>query len=196
MFGGLIDYQNLYPKVFEIPFNSNNKYQISIHEYNKNNQFNGYRILMKGAPEIILSHCKNIYIDHKSIPLSEFWQKKCCNYLREMTRLGHRVIGFCDHTLDIRVYEKNYEFRLDEFGKLNFPISNMRFLGLISMSETPRVGVAEAVEKCKRAGVKVIMITGKFNLIFLDYFIYFISLINLTKHKIFRRSSSNSKSFS
>ena len=43
LFGSLIDFQKLHPKVYEIPFNSVNKFQLSIHE-----SAEGYRIVMKG----------------------------------------------------------------------------------------------------------------------------------------------------
>lgn len=42
----------------------------------------------------------------------------------------------------------------------NFPLSGMRFVGLMSMIDPPRAAVPDAVAKCRSAGIKVIMVTG------------------------------------
>ncbi len=156
LFGGLIDYQKLHPKVYEIPFNPINKFHMSIHESRE-----GYRIVMKGAPELILERCSTIYIDEKSIAMTPAWEKKAHNYLTEMASKGHRVIGYCDSILDPAQYPKSYDFKISELGVPNFPIGrDMRFLGLISMLDTLRPNTRSAVRKCKLAGIRVIMITG------------------------------------
>ena len=52
---------------------------------------------------------------------------------------------------------QGYEFDADE---VNFPLTGLRFVGLISMIDPPRAAVPDAVAKCRSAGIKVIMITG------------------------------------
>ena len=42
----------------------------------------------------------------------------------------------------------------------NFPLTGLRFLGLMSMIDPPRAAVPDAVSKCRSAGIKVIMVTG------------------------------------
>ena len=44
--------------------------------------------------------------------------------------------------------------------KVNFPLEDLCFVGLISLIDPPRSNVPEAVEKCRSAGIKVIMVTG------------------------------------
>jgi len=51
------------------------------------------------------------------------------------------------------------DFKFDA-ENVNFPISELCFLGLMSMIDPPRPNVPEAVAKCRTAGIKVIMVTG------------------------------------
>ena len=56
-------------KICEIPFNSTNKYQVSLHETQDGDD--RYLLVMKGAPERILERCSTIYIDGGDIELNE-----------------------------------------------------------------------------------------------------------------------------
>jgi len=141
-------------KATEIPFNSTNKYQVSIHE---NTDKTGYLLVMKGAPERILERCSTIYVDGKNLPLTEDWKENFNNAYMELGGLGERVLGFCDLDLSPHNYPIGYPFNPDE---VNFPIDNLRFVGLISMIDPPRAAVPDAVAKCRSAGIKVIMVTG------------------------------------
>ncbi len=59
----------------------------------------------------------------------------------ELGSLGERVLGFCDLRLPSNKYPEGYEFNSDE---VNFPVENLRFLGLMSMIDPPRAAVPEA----------------------------------------------------
>ena len=141
-------------KVCEIPFNSTNKYQVSIHEQEK---ASGYLLVMKGAPERILDRCSTIHVNGKDIALTEEWKVKFNNAYMELGGLGERVLGFCDFALPEDKFPKGYPFNPDD---VNFPLENLRFVGLISMIDPPRAAVPDAVSKCRSAGIKVIMVTG------------------------------------
>lgn len=71
------------------------------------------------------------------------------NAYLELGGLGERVIGFCDYKLPTDQYQKGYPFDADE---QNFPLTNLRFLGLVSMIDPPRAAVPDAVAKCRSAG--------------------------------------------
>ncbi|GIY27739.1 hypothetical protein CEXT_214501 [Caerostris extrusa] len=79
------------------------------------------------------------------------------NAYLELGGLGERVIGFCDYMLPADKFPPGYPFDADE---QNFPLSGLRFLGLVSMIDPPRAAVPDAVAKCRSAGIKVIMVTG------------------------------------
>lgn len=66
----------------------------------------------------------------------------------------HFLTGFCDYVLPSDEFPPNYEF--DPEGP-NFPITGLRFVGLMSMIDPPRAAVPDAVGKCRSAGIKVCM---------------------------------------
>jgi sodium/potassium-transporting ATPase subunit alpha len=154
--GNIADYRKRNKKVCEIPFNSANKYQVSIHETEDPND-NRYLLVMKGAPERILERCSTIVIDGREMPLSQEWKNAFETAYMELGGLGERVLGFCDFMLPADKFPVGYPFDADD---VNFPCEGLRFVGLMSMIDPPRAAVPDAVLKCRSAGIKVIMVTG------------------------------------
>merc|ERR1712013_133920 len=154
--GNVMGYRAANKKVCEIPFNSANKFQVSIHESSEPND-KGYVMMMKGAPERILERCSTISIDGKDLPLTQQWKDNFEAAYMELGGLGERVLGFCDFSLPTNKYPIGYPFDPDEE---NFPLNGLRFVGLMSMIDPPRAAVPDAVSKCRSAGIKVIMVTG------------------------------------
>lgn len=62
------------------------------------------------------------------------------------------VLGFCDYFLPIDQFAPGFSF--DPDGP-NFPITGLRFVGLMAMIDPPRAAVPDAVGKCRSAGIKV-----------------------------------------
>merc|ERR1712226_1385968 len=154
--GNVMEYRAKNKKLVEIPFNSTNKFQVSIHETEDPNE-RRYLMVMKGAPERILERCATIVIDGTERPLTEDWKNAFESAYMELGGLGERVLGFCDYMLPEDKYPSGYPFDPDEE---NFPLSGLRFVGLMSMIDPPRAAVPDAVLKCRSAGIKVIMVTG------------------------------------
>ena len=153
--GNIMDYRAKNKKVCEIPFNSTNKFQVSIHEAQ---DLNGNNLLvMKGAPERIVDRCSTIVVNGKELPLDDRWKEAFETAYMELGGLGERVLGFCDFILPRDEYPRGFAFDPDEE---NFPLTGLRFLGLMSMIDPPRAAVPDAVNKCRSAGIKVIMVTG------------------------------------
>lgn len=124
----------LMPRINEIPFDSNRKMMTTIHKLEKNK----YRIITKGAPDVLLNRC--IGIDRAKI------QKEN----EQMANKALRVIAIAYKDVD------NLPTNIDSSNVE----SNLNFVGLMGMIDPPREGVKEAVEECKKAGIKTVMITG------------------------------------
>jgi len=154
--GNVMDYRAKNKKLVEIPFNSTNKFQVSIHETSDPDEKRSL-LVMKGAPERILQRCSTIVIDGTERPLTEDWKNAFETAYMELGGLGERVLGFCDYMLPADKYPAGYPYDADEE---NFPLEGLRFVGLMSMIDPPRAAVPDAVLKCRSAGIKVIMVTG------------------------------------
>ena len=110
-----------------------------------------------GAPERILERCSSILINGENIELNDEWKDAFNGAYLELGGLGERVLGFCDFYMDPEKFPEDFEFDSDE---PNFPMSGLRFIGLMSLIDPPRAAVPDAVTKCRSAGIKVIMVTG------------------------------------
>ncbi|XP_068148355.1 sodium/potassium-transporting ATPase subunit alpha-like, partial [Drosophila tropicalis] len=155
VYGSVATVRHSHIKLTEIPFNSTKKYQVSVHAIDNND---GYFIVqMKGAPERILERCSTIMIHGKTLELNTFYKNDFEEAYMKMGGMGERVLGFADLVLLKEQYPKDYDFSTEP---PNFPLKNLRFLGLISMIDPPRAAVPDAVSKCRSAGVRVIMVTG------------------------------------
>ncbi|CAJ0581989.1 unnamed protein product, partial [Mesorhabditis spiculigera] len=152
--GGVVPYREKAPKIAEIPFNSTNKYQVSIHDAANSDK---YLLVMKGAPERILDVCATILINGQEQELDEKLRKEFNDAYLELGGMGERVLGFCDYELDAGQFPKGFKFDTED---INFPLKGLRFVGLMSMIDPPRAAVPDAVAKCRDAGIKVVMVTG------------------------------------
>ncbi len=123
------------PRISEIPFDSNRKMMTTIHKVG-----NKYRVITKGAPDVLLNKCKNTIGEKQRIQKDNL----------KMAEKALRVIAVAYKDLErlpSNIDTENIERELN-------------FVGLIGMIDPPREGVKEAVRTCKRAGIKTVMITG------------------------------------
>ncbi|HIU06123.1 MAG TPA: cation-translocating P-type ATPase [Candidatus Onthoplasma faecigallinarum] len=127
--------------IHEIPFNSTRKMMSVIVNDG------GVKSYTKGAPEILIKKCKFIKLGDKILPFSDELKERVKNANDIMTDKALRVIAFCYKDYDI--YNPKDELEED-----------MIFLGLAGMMDNPRPEVKDSIEKCFKAGLKPVMITG------------------------------------
>lgn len=115
---------------------------------------------MKGAPEQIINLCKRRVNNRgNTVQLDNDFIRRFEEAYHEFGSHGERVLAFADLELPLDEFGHNYRF--DSFSlEETIKLENLRFLGLISMMDPPRVGVAEAVKVCRAAGIRVVMVTG------------------------------------
>lgn len=145
-----------FPKVLEIPFNSLNKWQLSIHK-DANDDKKPFHLLLKGAPERVMTRCSHIFMNNEIRPMDDLAKADLEAIILELGSIGQRVLGFAELILNPAEYPSSYEFNSAE---MNFPSTNLVFIGFCSIYDPPRDKVDEAVRICQGAGIKVVMVTG------------------------------------
>lgn len=151
-FGSVKAYRKTYQILFEVPFNSSNKFSLTVCRSNESQK---KFLLMKGASERIIEKCSTILMNGIDMPLDAEIKKKYENAYLNLGGCGERVIGFCDLEMDDFPSEEQIQYE-----DPRIPKNNYRFLGLISMIDPPRPSVPNAVYECRSAGIKIIMVTG------------------------------------
>lgn len=138
---GLIkqELEKMFPRVAELPFDSKRKMMTTVHQ--AGDKLVAYT---KGAPDILLERCTQIYINGKIMGLTAADKAKIHQANEDFAQNALRVLGFA--------------FKETENPKPTE--DNLIFVGLQAMIDPPRKEVKEAIKKCKTAGIKVIMVTG------------------------------------
>ncbi|PVF94418.1 aminophospholipid-transporting P-type ATPase [Serendipita vermifera] len=148
-------YQKKFPKVFEVPFNSSNKWALVI--LNKPHDTGVLTSYLKGAPERVLAKCDTYLKDGAAVPITEDFRKQYDDAYNYMASRGHRVIACAQYLLPEDTYSVDHAFSKND-GQ--FPSSGYCFVGLVSLEDPPKHGVREAIGTLRLAGIKVMMVTG------------------------------------
>ncbi|WP_414469610.1 calcium-transporting P-type ATPase, PMR1-type [Methanobacterium sp. ACI-7] len=143
-----LDLEKRYPRLYEIPLDSVRKRMSTVNEINEEKY-----VFIKGAPEIILNRCMWIEKDEKIQKISKQDRESILNDLKDMTSKALRVLALAYK----KIPQEESEFDGIHKDKLE---ENLIFVGLVGMMDPPRKEAKEAVAICKKAGIKVVMITG------------------------------------
>ncbi|KAI0355099.1 aminophospholipid-transporting P-type ATPase [Trametes cingulata] len=148
-------YQKQHARVFEIPFNSSNKWALVILEkQHKDGILTAY---IKGAPERVLAKCSTYLKDGEEVPTTDEFKAQYDEAYDYMASRGHRVIACAQKLLRGDIYDESYEFSKTD---AKYPSTEYCFCGLISLEDPPKHGVREAIGTLRLAGIKVMMVTG------------------------------------
>ncbi len=152
-----------YPRVQEVPFDSERKRMITIHRIREStpedfspfyqHETGGYVVAIKGAPDVVLELCTRYQgMDDTSSPLTEEQRMHILRANDKMTQEALRVLGVA-YRVSARLPDSEDLEELEE---------GMIFVGLAGMIDPPRPEVTPALEKASQAGIRTIMITGDF----------------------------------
>ncbi|CAF1597765.1 unnamed protein product, partial [Adineta ricciae] len=138
--------RHLYPRRDVHHFTPENKRIESFHVNNEPNMEGMFLDCMMGAPERVFHRCSSVIIDDEEEPTDGnlALERMFNESLIQMGSLGDTVLGFAE-----RQYHRD-----------DGPQENWRFLGLMSFSDPIQENAVTAIEKCRLAGVKVILVSG------------------------------------
>ena len=135
-----LDIEKRCPRVGEIPFDSRRKAMSTF------NIVDGQKIMFtKGATDFLLKKCSRILLNGKIIPLSKFDRDCISKANSQMAKNALRVIAVAFKPITSETSQKE---------------EDLIFVGLAGMIDPPRKEIEGAVKKCKKAGLRPIMITG------------------------------------
>ncbi|MGI9952308.1 calcium-translocating P-type ATPase, SERCA-type [Moorellaceae bacterium AZ2] len=131
-------------RLIEIPFDSERKRMSVVYETHGRR-----RVYVKGAPDVLLNLCNFLFLGGEAVPLTSHWHRKIQEQNEDMARRALRVLALAYRDLppSLPLTSEAVE-------------ENLTFIGLVGMSDPPRPEAQEAVQVCRRAGIKVVMITG------------------------------------
>jgi Ca2+-transporting ATPase len=148
------------PRIHEIPFDARRKRMSTIHQVRLQDGLfpeisTGQLVaFVKGAPREVLQLCTHIRMHGEVIPLDDSLRTRILSANDDYARGALRVLALAYHELPQRVGSYTAE-RVE---------MNLVFLGLTAMMDPPRPEVTEAVSTCRKAGVRMVMITGDYGL--------------------------------
>jgi len=126
---------SLFPRVHELPFDSERKMMTTVHRYNDR-----YLVFVKGATESVVS-----LVDPKE-------RETILRETEKMAEQGMRVLAYAYKI--VNEGEQQQSTQILE--------SNMTFLGIAGLIDPPRKEVMEAIHQCRQAGIVPVMITGDY----------------------------------
>jgi sodium/potassium-transporting ATPase subunit alpha len=172
-------------KVYEIPFNSSYKWQMSIHDAglsvrniatDDSHQPSPEFMTLKGAPDVLLPKCSH-YITtceggtgHKIVRIDRNFTNTVNKVFEQMASHGERALGFAMKWMhksfeEFEAADPTYKDKLKDslVGNSKLTIEkNLVFVGLLSLIDPPRPEVPTAIAKCKSSGIQVVMVTGDY----------------------------------
>ena len=140
-----IELKEKMPRSGEAPFDSGRKMMSSVHPVGEN--FVQYT---KGAPDVVIGLCTHYLKDGKAVPMTEEYREEILKANKSFADRALRVLACGTREWDIE--PSSYEPEALE--------NNLCFIGLCAMIDPVRPEVKVAIEKCRSAGIRPIMITG------------------------------------
>lgn len=137
------------PRQREVPFESRRKRMSTVHRTGT-----GSIAFVKGAPGETLALCTSMVRNGAERPLDDGERRQIEKAIDDYARGGLRVLAVAERRLppDLITHTSEVIER------------DLTFLGLVAMMDPPRAEVADAVAKCHRAGIRIVMITGDYGL--------------------------------
>ena len=151
------------PRWRELPFDSRRKRMSTLHAVAgaSNVRPSTFVVFAKGAPREVLDLCVRVRDGGRELPIDDAWRARIMAANDGYARNGLRVLAIAQRVL-LAPGESG------PAGEAAFTPEkverDLTFLGLAAMMDPPRPEVTQAVEKCHRAGIRVVMITGDYGL--------------------------------
>ncbi|KAL7932569.1 hypothetical protein V8C35DRAFT_307459 [Trichoderma chlorosporum] len=151
-------------KVFQIPFNSKNKWMLTMYKIPSESQApHEFQVFVKGAPDVLLPNC-TAYWSRKSkcvMPLDETAKVAFKEYQDKLSKNAERVIVLCMKNMIVQDAIGTNAFSDEVTGRAT---DDLTVVGILGITDPPRPETLGTVQECRRAGVRFFMVTGDYGL--------------------------------
>ena len=142
-----------YPRVAEVPFDSEYKFMATFHEMTGTDGRNVVRCYVKGAPDVLISKGGSYRDpDGTIVPVTEDNRHLALEANDRMAEGGQRVMVVAQREFEPASFDPN--------GDLLGLVKDLTLLAMVGIVDPPRPEARDAIAKCKSAGIRVRMITG------------------------------------
>lgn len=156
----IMEYRSSCKRLYCVPFNSNNKWMLSINEQEVPEaeiERTPMLMMIKGAPERVMNLCTSVYHNNNLQPMTPEVRAEMEAINESLAKRGERVLAFAHRELARDQAPPNLAFDIDE---KNFPMEGFSLVGFVSLIDPPRMSVKPAIAECNTAGIRVFMVTG------------------------------------
>ena len=153
--------QRRIPRVRELPFESRRKRMSTIHQLERPLDGATRVAFVKGAPNEVVRLSTKVRVNGEVVPMSDSLRSRIMNANDGYAEDGLRVLALAYRP--IHRDEEGVPASVSEYDPQTIE-RDLTFVGLEVMQDPPRPEVAAAVEECRRAGIRVVMITGDYGL--------------------------------
>jgi len=147
--------ENEYPRIKELPFDSDRKRMSTIHRSPEES----FIVFVKGAPDKVITQCKYYMENGKQKEFDDSAREKVFEQNKKLAASALRVLA-----LAYRKLNDGEENGLNQKLKNEDIENDLIFLGLMAMIDPPRKEAIHSVDTCRKAGIQPIMITGDYSL--------------------------------
>jgi Ca2+-transporting ATPase len=145
--------RQMYPRVAEVPFDSDYKFMATFHNMTNEQGQPVVRAFVKGAPDVLIARAGSYWLPGGATkPITDENRPLALKENDRMAQAGERVMVVARRDFDPQTF--------DPKGKLLDLMNDLTILAMVGIVDPPRTEAKDAIAKCHSAGIQVRMITG------------------------------------
>jgi Ca2+-transporting ATPase len=145
--------RQMYPRVAEVPFDSDYKFMATFHNFTNDQGKPVIRCFVKGAPDVLIARAGSFWLPGGEMrPVTDENRSLALDENERIAKAGERVMVVARKDFDPQTF--------DPKGKLIDLVNDLTLLAMVGIVDPPRAEAKDAIAKCHSAGIQVRMITG------------------------------------
>jgi Ca2+-transporting ATPase len=145
--------REMYPRVAELPFDSDYKFMATYHKMNNGNGEPVVRCFVKGAPDVLIARGGYLWNPHGvDVPMTDETRQLALDENERIAQAGERVMVVARRDFDPQTF--------DPKANLIDSVNDLVLMAMVGIVDPPRAEAKDAITKCHSAGIQVRMITG------------------------------------